>query len=108
MPSYQKVYLLGQVRKFPGWSEDRLRDVFGRMRARGDALATEPEPTDDTPVFLHEDLKVTLSCFEDDEGVFESDSASWSTFCREELGFCVPDWEAESKQVREAIARAET
>jgi hypothetical protein len=54
-------------------------------------------------VYLREDLTVCDSPFEDAREVFSSASEEWRAFCREELGFSVPDWEIESERVRSQV-----
>ena len=102
MPTYQRAYRLGEMRRFDGWQESN-------PTARDDAAEDDaPGPlTDDTVVFLHEDLRVTLTCFSDVDVLFQDAGDAWRRFCTDDLGFAVPDWEAESRAVRDALRAAE-
>lgn len=90
MPTYQKAYPLERLRRFGGWQEI--------------AAPASGEIAGDTLVFLQEDLAVRMGCFESDEVLASSDRPDWATFCAEDLGFAVPDWEAESQRVRAKLA----
>lgn len=72
---YCRAYLLGQLRRFPDWKEP----------ADG-----EPLP-DDTVVFIHDDGAARRSIWPDDDVVYPAGGSHWEVFCREELGFRVPD-----------------
>lgn len=72
---YCRAYQLVALRGFPGWSEE-----------------TADEPlADDSVVFLHDDLTVTRSIWLDEDVVYTAGDPDWATFCRDELGFTVPD-----------------
>jgi hypothetical protein len=66
-----------------------------------------PEPSkalsDEDIVYLHEDGTVTRDVFGDGDVIFQDVTSAWRSFCREALGFAVPDWQAESKRAREAV-----
>lgn len=73
---YCKAYELAALRRFPRWRE------------RDDG----PEPlSDDSVVFIHQDLSVTRSMWHGEDVLFDSDEEDWRAFCRDELGFRVPD-----------------
>lgn len=96
MPRYCKAYKLEDLRKYPQWGE--LADESGK------------ELDDDSIVYIEETLIVTSNCLELDkkEDYLVTDpTPEWETFCKGELEFQVPDWEAESAQVREALKKAE-
>lgn len=103
MPKYVKAYPVGMLRRHPGWAASRRAE-------RGPDAEETKEPhvastlDDEEIVYLHEDGTVTRGLFEDDV-VFEGTEPGWLEFCRESLGFQPPDWEAESKQVREHLSR---
>ncbi len=90
MPTYQRAYPLERLRRFPGWDE--------RTTTPTDALSG------DTIVFVREDRSVSLGCFDGDEILFSSTEPDWEAFCTTELGFEIPDWEAESQRVRAHLA----
>jgi hypothetical protein len=97
MPNYQKAYRLGDLKKFKGWQESAME--------RGGATSTSA--TDDDVVFLREDLTVARGCFPEDPTIFTDSTPEWRRFCREDLGFRVPDWDEESRRVREAVQALE-
>ena len=96
MPIYSCAYKLESLRKYPKW----------------DQVASDAHQAleDDAVVFVKEDFVVTTNGVdqnnEDDFLVANVDEA-WKTFCTEELGFKVPDWEAESARVREMLKKEE-
>jgi hypothetical protein len=77
MPTYCKAYLLGDLRRFGSWST--VADPRERSLA------------DDTVVYIHEDLRVTETCFADDPNLVRELTAEWDSFCRGELQFEVPE-----------------
>lgn len=72
---YCRAYLLGELRRFPEWRET----------ADSEALS------DDSVVYLHDDGAVRRSIWSDDGVLHPGDSSRWEAFCRDELGFRVPD-----------------
>jgi hypothetical protein len=76
---YCRAYTLGDLRRFPDWSE-----------AGGGDLPDGEPLVDDSVLFLHRDLSVTRSVWPEDV-VFRSDSAAWRCFCEADLGFQPPD-----------------
>ncbi len=89
MPTYMKAYRLGDVQRYPG---------FGASLVTSRALAP------DSIVYVREDFVVVSGCFGAEPVLFESAAPEWRRFCREELDFEVPDWEAESIGQRERSA----
>jgi hypothetical protein len=69
---YCKAYPLDALRKFPDWHESQA------------ALDS------DAVVYLHQDLSVTRSILHGEDVVFDRQSSSWTTFCRQQLAFLVP------------------
>ena len=96
MPRYCKAYKLEDLRKFPKWSES--------------SEEIEKDLKDDEIVYIEETLFVTKNCLELDKKedyIFNDITPEWEKFCKEELEFEVPDWEAESAKVREALKKME-
>jgi hypothetical protein len=87
MPMYMKAYRLGDVQRYRG---------FSPSSAASRSLAA------DSIVYVREDLAVVTGCFGGDPVLFESAAPEWTRFCRDELDFQVPDWEAESLRLRES------
>lgn len=76
MPTYCKAYLLGDLRRFASWTS--VADV------------RQASLTDDTVCYIHEDLRVTETCFADDASLIPHVTSEWESFCRDELQFDVP------------------
>jgi len=72
---YAKGYLLGDLRKFSGWREER----------------TSPELSDSEVVFLHQDFMVTQLIWPGENVIFNQDTPEWRDFCSQQLQFEVPD-----------------
>ena len=110
MPTYQKAYLLKTLREYPAWNEDKYQPALQSdeaANAGGADEATSPEElSDDSIVMVHEDLVVTKSCFDRDGLIFDDVTPAWEAFCKNTLKFEVPDWEEESRRVREKLAAA--
>ncbi|SHF86334.1 ankyrin repeat domain-containing protein [Streptoalloteichus hindustanus] len=71
---YCKAYLVAALRAFPDWST-----------VDGEGLTAE------TVVYLHHDLTVTRSIWHGEDVLWSHSSPEWAEFCREDLGFRVPD-----------------
>ncbi|WP_203907328.1 ankyrin repeat domain-containing protein [Rhizocola hellebori] len=70
---YCKAYTLGELRAAPMWS-DSATDL-----------------TDDTIVYVHDDHTVSRSIWLGEDVVFADVSPQWIEYCRQALGFQVPD-----------------
>lgn len=112
MPLYQKAYQLKQLRRFAGWKETWPREEpkgAEKVARPGETESSDPdEPTDESIVYMGEDLTVSRSCFDATQKVFDRVTPEWEEFCRKDLGFAVPDWEEESRIVREKLAKMES
>ena len=115
MPSYQKAYNLNQLRQFADWPADdtevpKARQDVTDAQAAGQDQPSDPQQDDgdelltEQIVYLREDLTVASSCFDDSKIIFDAATPEWESFCRDVLKFEVPDWEEESRQVREKLA----
>ena len=69
--NYIKGYLLGDLRKFSGWREER----------------TSPELSDNEVVFLHQDFTVTQLIWAGENVIFNQDTPEWRDFCLLQLQF---------------------
>jgi hypothetical protein len=79
MGSYCKAYPIERFREFGGWSEKM-------------AGAADPEQEDGRFLFLQENLVVTDGIFIDEKVVFDRVTPEWEAFCKDKLGFEVPDF----------------
>ncbi len=71
---YCRAYRYEQLRAFPGWVPSAV-----------------DEPAGDEAVFLHDDLTVTRSAWPGEDVLFAGGGEQWTAFCRDALGFAVPD-----------------
>jgi hypothetical protein len=81
---YCKAYPLSSLRAFPGWSE-----AAANARPE-DPAADAPAPrslTDDSVVYVHEDLTVTDGVFPGENVLFDGVTPEWEAFCRGSLEF---------------------
>jgi ankyrin repeat protein len=83
---YCKAYLLQDLRRFPGWSESE---------PEAPAEASEPDDagplSDESVVYVHQDLTVTRSIWHGEDVVFDRVTPEWEQFCVGELEFAVPE-----------------
>ncbi|MDJ0835250.1 MAG: hypothetical protein QNK37_01975 [Acidobacteriota bacterium] len=96
MPKYCKAYKLEDLRKFSGWSAA--------------ATTAEKEMEDNDLAYVMESLKVTKNCLDldnEEDFLLNDVSNEWEAFCKEDLKFEVPDWEAESERVRQHLKELE-
>lgn len=76
---YCKAYHLKDLRRFGAWAQ---------VQAGPEAVAGL---SDESVVFVHQDLTVTQSMFHGEQVVLDRVTADWRAFCAKELGFKVPD-----------------
>ena len=91
---YCKAYLLKDISCFDKWSD------LARVQDR--------ELGDDSVVYIKEDLTVTTNALEMDKEediIYDTVDDEWEAFCRDVLKFEVPDWEEESRRMREERER---
>lgn len=86
---YVKAYRLEELRKYDGWREERINwKEDGDAGNNGDG---GKGLSDDSVVFLHQDLTVTESMWHDENVIFNRVTPEWEEFCKQELEFKVPD-----------------
>lgn len=89
---YCKVYHLGELRSFPGWSENEIDWTGdGANGASSNGGSTHAAPSDEEVVFLHHDFTVTRSMWRGEDVIFDQVTPEWQQFCAETLNFKVPD-----------------
>jgi hypothetical protein len=76
---YCKAYHLKDLRRFAAWAQ---------VQAGPEAVAGL---SDESVVFVHQDLTVTQSMFHGEQVVLDRVTPDWRAFCATELGFKVPD-----------------
>lgn len=81
---YCRAYPVDVLRRFARWDE-----AFAAQAVNG-AAADSPDhisPAGTEILFLHRNLRVTRTVFEDDPAVFDGNAADWAAFCHSELAF---------------------
>jgi hypothetical protein len=74
--AYCKAYRFGSLRHFRSWAAI-TKDVG-------------EQPSDDEPVFIHQDFTVTLSALHGVKVLCSAPTEEWKDFCAHTLGFHVP------------------
>lgn len=88
---YCKVYHLGELRQFSGWSENQLDwTEAGEDKASSNGGGPHA-PSDEEVAFLHHDFTVTRSMWRGEDVIFDRVTPEWEQFCAETLKFHVPD-----------------
>lgn len=70
---YCRAYPIAELRAFPGWTEAEGDEQGGSV------------------VYVHHDLTVTRGIWVGEDVVFDQVDPEWERFCRDRLGFAVPD-----------------
>jgi ankyrin repeat protein len=85
---YCKAYHLGELRKYPAWSESKIN---WKEQPDDSNVASDGGFTDDKIVFVHQDFSVTESMWRHENVIFNRVDSDWEKFCANDLGFKVPD-----------------
>jgi hypothetical protein len=88
---YCKAYHLGELRRYPAWTENKLEAASGGKEAAGDQTDEPQGLADDEVVFLHQDYTVTKSIWSGEGVIFDNVTEQWKDFCNTELRLAVPD-----------------
>lgn len=90
---YCKAYHLGDLRKFPDWSEATPgTEGVGGTGSEGAAEDSEGDAlTDASIVYVHQDFTVTRSMWHAEDVVFDDVTAEWRAFCEGDLEFAIPE-----------------
>lgn len=83
--NYARAYLLGELRKFSDWREEKSTSI------PADENGNSHELSDDDVVFLQEDFTVTELIWPGENVIFNQTTPEWIDFCTQELQFKVPD-----------------
>jgi hypothetical protein len=84
---YCTAYHLGDLRRYPAWTENKLK----AENAGKDGDQSAEALSDDDVVFLHQDYTVTKSIWAGEDVIFDNVTEQWKDFCNNELRFAVPD-----------------
>jgi len=77
MRKYCRAYRLGDLRQFPAWTEKHSEH--------------DAERTDETIVYLWDDLSVVESPILHNENLFDTITPEWQDFCQHTLQFAIPE-----------------
>jgi ankyrin repeat protein len=86
--NYAKGYLLGDLRKFSGWREEKIN---WKEMVPAEENGNSRELSDSDVVFLHQDFTVTQLIWPGENVIFNQDTPEWRDFCSQQLQFKVPD-----------------
>lgn len=86
--NYAKGYLLGELRKFSGWREEKIN--WNEM-VPSEENENSRELSDRDVVFLHQDFTVTQLIWPGENVISNQDTPEWRDFCSQQLQFKVPD-----------------
>jgi hypothetical protein len=91
---YCKAYHLAELRKFPGWQENKIevkeknvQHASGNGQPKTEILGL----SDQSIVFIHQDHVVTADIWHGEKVVFDQATQAWKDFCVTVLDFKVPD-----------------
>lgn len=87
LTNYAQAFLLGNLRKFSGWREEKINWKQPAAEENGNSASL----TDTDVVFLHQDFTVTELIWPGENVIFNKDTPEWREFCTNELQFKVPD-----------------
>ena len=94
MGRYCKAYTLGALRKFGGWTDKRESASSERAQPEEKQAKANPEFTDSDIVYVQENVVVTDGIFIDEGVIFDQVTPEWVEFCKNDLKFEVPVFEA--------------
>src|SRR5829696_517158 len=86
--NYARAYLLGDLRKFSDWREEKIN---WKETIPADENGNSSELSDDDVVFLQQDFTVTELIWPGENVIFNRTTPEWIDFCTQELQFKVPD-----------------
>jgi uncharacterized protein len=86
--NYARAYLLGDLRKFSDWREEKIN---WKETIPAGENGNSSELSDDDVVFLQEDFSVTQLIWPGENVIFNRSTPEWIDFCTRELQFKVPD-----------------
>ncbi|HKV41006.1 MAG TPA: ankyrin repeat domain-containing protein [Blastocatellia bacterium] len=86
---YCKAYHLGDLRRYPNWTESRIN--WKEKKADGNGDGDSGPFNDEKIVFIHQDFTVTESMWRNANVIFNLVEPSWKDFCADSLKFKVPD-----------------
>ena len=101
---YCKAYLASSFRAFPSWTEktDKLRK--GKKVVDGKEVEFDRTLIEDGDIlYLHDSYVVCDGIFNDENIVFDNVTEEWKNFCKQTLGFSIPEYK--QKNTPEAAAK---
>lgn len=87
LANYARAYLLGELRKFSGWREEKIN---WKDAVPAEENGHSHELSENDVVFLHQDLTVTQLIWPGENVIFDQVTPEWREFCAQELQFKVP------------------
>jgi hypothetical protein len=93
MGKYCKAYPVDRLREFKAWRENAQNIKRELRQVNGKEEQVERELTDSDYLYVQENFTVTDGIFLDENTIFDNVSNEWVEFCRNNLGFKVPEHE---------------
>lgn len=93
MGEYCKAYLAKNFRAFDEWTENADNMDTEIVETDSGEKEVQREITDDTVLYLQENFVVTDGIYKDEHIIFDDVTDAWTSFCKDELEFEVPEFE---------------
>jgi hypothetical protein len=94
MGSYCKAYPVEMFRAFSGWEENPQNLRKEKKEIGGKEVEERRELSENDHFYLQENLVVTDGIFLDENIIFDNITPEWEAYCKDDLKFQVPDYEA--------------
>lgn len=94
MGKYCKAYPISKFREFGEWTEDSQNARKEKKQVDGKEVEITRELTDDDFLYLQENFTVTDGIFIDENIIFDKVTTQWVDFCKNNLGFEIPVYQA--------------
>ncbi len=94
MGSYCKAYPVEMFRAFSGWEENLQNLRKEKKEIDGKEVEERRELSENDHFYLQENLVVTDGIFIDENIIFDNITPEWEAYCKDDLKFEVPDYEA--------------
>ena len=95
MGSYCKAYPVEMFRAFSGWEENAQNLRKEKKEIDGKEVEERRELSENDHFYLQENLVVTDGIFIDENIIFDNITPEWEAYCKDDLKFQVPDYEAD-------------
>jgi hypothetical protein len=102
MGSYCKAYPIERFREFGEWTERTENTRSQQQEVDGQEIDVPRVLTEGEHLYLQENYVVTDGIFLDENVIFDAVTDAWVDFCKNQLKFEVPVYEAAAAQSTDA------